>query len=354
MRARLIFVATLLLAPLLSPGAEKLTPLGANDFAPLDTSVPDSAPAATPAPIVPATAPTPADTTSAPPDSTVTYSTPPSTDTTPSNWKTSYELDAEADYVGGVSTSFGRGINGNVSEQSTSTRLLVEPQYNDGPIYRFGLGFQRYNFGLSRSAPLPNILQSENLVIGMDFNILTSWLIRIDADPGLYGDARANGFRDFNVPFELGGSYIASETVQWILGLSIDANRQLPVIPAIGVHWSLSDNWVVDAVLPTPRIEYDYSKALTLYLGGDFDDGTYRVDQGVGTALGRSKLSDAVVEYDEIHVGAGFSWQPSKAVTLELEGGYLPYREFDFHRANDHFSNNDVAPYGRMSFNAQF
>jgi hypothetical protein len=114
------------------------------------------------------------------------------------------------------------------------------------------------------------------------------------------------------------------------------------------------DQWVLDAILPTPRLEYDWSKGLTLYLGGDVDDGTYRVDRDFATGLGRTDLNGAIVEYDEIRVGAGFSWKASKAVTLELEGGYLPYREFDFHRADTHFSNDDGAAYGQMSINAQF
>jgi len=333
-----------------------LSARGADDFAPLDASNTSAPAAAEPAPAGADTTPVVTDTTPTAPETTPALeTTPAATDTgpAPSRLKTSYEVDVDADYVGGARTNFGAGETGEVSEQSTSGRLLIEPEYDDGPIYRFGLGYQRYNFGLSKAAPLPDILEAENLVAGVDFNV-ESWLIRVEADPGLYGDGRSTGFRDFNVPFELGGSYIASDSVQWIVGLGIDFDRQFPVIPSVGIHWSVTDNWVIDGVLPTPRVEYDYNSDLTLYLGGDFDDGTYRVDRGLGDALGRRRLGNAIVEYDEIHVGGGLSWKASKAITLELEGGYLPYREFDFHRADTHYSNDDGAPYGRMSFNAQF
>jgi hypothetical protein len=266
-----------------------------------------------------------------------------------------YELDSDASYVGAARTNFGNSIKGNVTEQQASARFVLGVQKDaDSPIFRLGLAYERYNFGLSKAAPLPDALQAENLVVGMDFNAFTSWLVRIEADPGFYNDARSDRFRNFNVPFTLGGSYIASEEVQWIVGLGIDFNRQFPVIPAIGVRWVLSDSWVIDAVLPTPRLEYDYSKALTLYLGGDVDDGTYRMDSGLGRALGNKRLSGSVVEYDEIRVGAGLSWKATKAFTFEVEGGYLPYREFDFHRADVHFSNDDGAAYGRISLNGQF
>jgi hypothetical protein len=292
---------------------------------------------------------------SAPPDASVS-GTAAAIDSTPApgNLKISYEFDADASYVGDARTNFGSGAAGDVSEQRTNARFVIAPQFNDGPIYRFGLAYERYGFGFSKAAPLPDILQAENLVLGVDFSLFDSWLVRVEADPGLYGDARAIGYRDFNVPFTLGGSYIASEELQWVLGLGVDINRQIPVIPAVGARWAVTDNWVVDAILPTPRLEYDWSKDLTLYLGSDIDDGTYRVDHGLGAALDRPKLSGAEVEYDEIRLGAGFSWKASKAITFEVEGGYLPYREFDFHRADVHFSNDDGAPYGQMSINAQF
>jgi hypothetical protein len=272
----------------------------------------------------------------------------------PANLKTGYEFDADGSYVGSARTNFGTGSPGSVSEQRTNARLIVSPQWNDGPIYRFGLAYQRYGFGFSKAAPLPDILEAGNLVLGADFEIFNSWLVRVEADPGLYGDGRSLGYRDFNVPITLGGSYIASEEVQWALGFGFDINRQIPVIPAVGVRWAVNDNWVIDAILPTPRIEYGWSKALTLYVGSDIDDGTYRMDRGLGVALGRPKLSGAIVEYDEIRLGAGFTWKATKAITFELEGGYLPYREFDYHRADTHFSNDDGAPYGQMSINAQF
>ena len=272
----------------------------------------------------------------------------------PSKWKATYELDADTSYVGDARTNFGQEGKGDVSEERTRGHFVIAPQYDEGPIYRFGLQYQRYSFGLSKAAPLPDELQSENVIVGMDFQLGNSWLVRVEADPGFYGDGRNIGYRDFNVPFLIGGSYIASAELQWVLGLDVDVNRQLPVIPAVGMRWEFTDNWVIDAVLPTPRLEYDWSKAMTLFVGGDVDDGTYRVDKGLGKAVGQPKLGGAVMEYDEIRVGAGLSWKAAKGITLEMEGGYLPYREFDFHRADSHFSNANGAAYGQMSIDAQF
>jgi len=43
-------------------------------------------------------------------------------------------------------------------------------------------------------------------------------------------------------------------TWQLILGLSIDVERNYPVIPAAGVRWKIGPQWLLDAVLPTPRL----------------------------------------------------------------------------------------------------
>jgi hypothetical protein len=270
-----------------------------------------------------------------------------------SNLKVEYELDAESSFVGSTPTNLGFGKDGNLTEENSNGRLVISPQWNDGPIYRFGLAVERYNFGFSTAAPLPNILQSENAVLGVDFELF-SWLVRVEADPGIYSDGRSTGLRDFNMPFIIGGSYIASDTLQWILGLEVDVNREFPVLPGVGVHWTFMDNWVLDAVLPSPRIEYTWSKDTTLYFGGDFKDGTYRVDHDFGSALHRRRLNGTIVEYDEIRVGGGVSWKASKAFTVEMEGGYLPYREFNFQRSGTHFGNESGAPYGEISLNTQF
>lgn len=267
----------------------------------------------------------------------------------------SYELETDASYVGDASTGLGRGRTGQVSEELTSARLIAEPRWGEGPIYRFGLGFQRYSFGLPSAAPLPNTLQGFSAIVGIDFQLGESWLVRVEAEPGFY-TASAQFFRgkDFNVPFLIGGSYIAGANLQWILGVSVDLNRRWPVIPAVGVRWNFMDRWTLNAVLPTPRLEFSYNKNLTLFVGADLKGGTFRTDGDFGDAHDLSRLNDAWVEYEEIRVGGGLAWKAFGACTVEIEGGYLPYREFNFHRADRRFESDGGAAYGQMAVSAKF
>ncbi len=271
-----------------------------------------------------------------------------------SSFKLSCEADATYEYVGGARTRLGNGKDGNVSEQYSSARLVLAPQWKDGLIYRLGFDWQRYSFGLTKGGSIPNTLQSFSVIIGADFQLGDSWLVRVETEPGFYGDGNDLRGRDFNAPLIIGGSYIASADLQWIVGLGIDFNRRYPVLPAIGVRWHFADQWTLHAVLPNPRLEYSWSKALTLFAGGEVRDGTYRVSSSFGDARGRSRLNDAVVEYLEVRAGAGLSWKATPALTLEAQGGYLPYRDFDFNRTGDNIETKGGSAYGQVSLNAKF
>ena len=59
--------------------------------------------------------------------------------------------------------------------------------------------------------------------------------------------------------------------------------------------------------------------------------------------------------YTEIRAGLGFEWQIATGVKFALEGGYQPYRSFDFYRADVRFKEDgDGAPYGMISFHGAF
>lgn len=265
------------------------------------------------------------------------------------------ELDVEYSYVGSAKTKVGHGRNGNVTEQANVLRYVVSPQIGDsGALLRIGGEWDRYSFGLPSSAVLPNTLQSFSLIAGIDLQLFDSWLVRIEAQPGFYSASNDITARSFNIPFVIGGSYLVNPDLQWVVGASVDVNRSFPVFPAIGLRWKFSEKWTLNAILPRPRLEYEWSNALTLYAGGDLRGGTYRADTQFGGSHGIGKLDNAIVEYEEIRAGAGAKWKISNAWTAEIETGYMPYRQFDFHRADSHFTNTSGAAYGQFVMSGRF
>lgn len=269
----------------------------------------------------------------------------------------SYELNSSYSFVGGAHTDlsdFKNVRNGDVSEQSSLFHFVATPQLTDSVLLRLGTDWQRYSFGLPASAPIPNTLQSTSLVAGLDVQAFGSWLFRLEATPGFYSGSNSFDARDFNVPFILAGTYIVGPDLQWVLGCQVDVNSRFPVLPGAGVRWRFAEKWVLNGIFPNPRLEYSFSKSLMLYSGVDLKMGNYRLDRNFGTAHGVPVLNGAFVDYTELRVGGGLSWKLSRSFTLELESGYMPYRDFDYHHNNLNPETINGAPYGQISLGGRF
>jgi hypothetical protein len=270
------------------------------------------------------------------------------------DWFLSGEYVAEETYVGSgdVRRNSRKSVR-DFDENDSILQLVFTPRIKLG-VLRFGAEWERFSFGVPDSAPLPDTLQSVNLVIGLDTQLSDSILIRIEAQPGIYNSGLDDLSDDFNAPFVAGGTYIFSPNLQLVLGVSVDIERKYPVIPAAGIRWKMAPQWVLNAVLPTPRLEFEMNNGLTLYAGGNLKQNNYRVDDHFGDNTGIPRLNHAVLTYSEVRTGAGFDWKISPVVTLTGEVGYQPYREFDFYRAHVRYHQDNGAPYGMISLHGAF
>jgi hypothetical protein len=267
--------------------------------------------------------------------------------------KVSWESEFRFALVGGAEFK-DRSKTVNVDAMEFGTRDVLSMEAREGFLVRFGFELERSNFGRSRAARLPGRLQSASLVLGADLQLGEAWIVRLEMQPGFYSSQADLRARDFNIPVILGGSYFVSADLQLVLGLSMDLGRKYPVLPGVGVRWKFATDWVLNAILPTPRLEYSVNKSLLLYAGADMRQGSYRVDANFGRERGTSRLNNAVVDYAEIRVGGGASWKIRPAVTLEIEGGFVPLQDFDFHRADVRIRSTEVPPYGRVALKAAF
>jgi hypothetical protein len=243
--------------------------------------------------------------------------------------------------------------NADVSEQSTQFQYVFSFAVPDRPILRLGVGYDRYDFGFAGPGLIPETLQSLRLVTGIDLKI-SDFLIRIEAQPGFYGDNRGFSASDFNTPLIVGISYLASKDVQWIVGLSYDANRSYPLLGGLGVRWKMSDRWVLNFIPPDPRLEYKAGDDLTLFAGAHLITSTFRMNDNFGGQPRTLKYSNAVVEYTEVRAGAGASWKFNGKGTLDVELGYEAYRDFDYHKVGDDFQTKSGAFYGQAGVKVKF
>jgi len=262
----------------------------------------------------------------------------------------SYEANADYSFVGN-----GRMQNSNfLSEQSNQIHFVISNPVGSENLLRIGTEWQRYSFSsLPGSAGLPNTLQSVNLIFGMDLQ-LGGWLVRVEAQPGFYGNFQQTDANGFNIPFIIGGMYLVNSDLQWIAGISLNVTRSIPVLPAAGVRWKFSKDWVLNAVLPRPRLEYTLSKTTLLYIGSDFKLGTYRMDSSFGDTHGNPNLNNALLDYTEIRVGGGAEIKINSSMKIDFETGCMVYRQFNFYRADLSTGNDNGAPYGQIILNCSF
>ncbi len=262
------------------------------------------------------------------------------------------EYSAEETYIGeaGVRRS-GREIS-DFDESDAALKFVLTPRVKIG-VLRLGFEWEMFSFGLPAGTPLPNTLQELSAVVGLDMQLSDSILLRVEAQPGFYGTNNLD-FQEVNAPFLVGGTYIYNPNLQFIAGVSVDVEREYPVIPAAGIRWKIARQWVLNAVLPQPRLEFEASKAITLYLGGNIKQTNFRVDEDFGDRHRNTALNRAVISYSEARVGPGIDWKISPAVTLTAEAGYQPYRSFDFYRADVRFHEDGSAPYGMISLHGAF
>jgi Domain of unknown function (DUF6268) len=259
---------------------------------------------------------------------------------------------AEDTYVADADVRRGNRTVQDFTESDSILRLVLTPRTKFG-VLRIGAEWERFTFDLPNGAQLPDTLQSASLVVGLDTQLSDSILLRVEAQPGFYGTTNL-GYRDFNMPFIIGGSYIYSPSVQIILGVGVDVERKYPVVPGAGIRWKFARQWVLNAVAPKPRLEFEAAKSLTLYAGANIKETGFRVGDHFGDRQGHPRLNHALLTYSEVRTGLGADWKISPIFTLTAEAGYEPYRTFDFYRADVRYREDGSAPYGMLSMHGAF
>jgi hypothetical protein len=268
----------------------------------------------------------------------------------------SYELDAESSFFGNGSANVGSKNVGDITEISGAGKFVLSTQIRDSTLLRLGAGWQGYFFNPAAQAPIPYSLQAETLEVGADIQVSPAILLRVGAFPGIYSNNRDISWQDFNVPFQIAGSYFVSADLILLAGIYVDVNAATPVFPVIGVHWKISDKWVIEGMPPRPQIQYLLSDKVTLFAGADVREETFVVDNQFGTSRGLPQLNNAILQYDEIRAGAGLTYKISKGVTLDVEGGCTPYRRFYYPHVADGFKvkSEELVPYLHIGLSALF
>jgi hypothetical protein len=270
--------------------------------------------------------------------------------------KVNFAADAGVAFLGSGHAHQKNQKFGSYEEVDSSLSLLstFQPSSNS-PVWRAGLDWERYWFSPDPVSTVPSAMESLNLRLGADLQLSPAIFMRIEALPGFYGQGlnRLSG-RQFNVPVQIGASYVYNDRLYFIVGAEINYEFDFPVFPAFGLLWRVNDRLTINGIAPKPTIEYKLTDSLTLHAGGDFAENAYRVNGDFGRIRGVTKLDNAIVEFTEIRIGAGVTWKINKNFSFDLEAGAVPYRRFDYYRADYKVLSTNTAPYLAIDLSAKF
>jgi hypothetical protein len=221
-----------------------------------------------------------------------------------------------------------------------------------GHLYwHLGVAYDRFDFGTT-GAPVPDHLQSIAVVLGVDYMHNDDVGAFIQVKPGIY---TVDDFNDaaFDAPITLGRIFVLQPDHLYLFaGANASFLRgRFPVVPIAGLIWEPNDQWKFVGMLPEPRVIYSPNNKWDFWIGGELTGGSFRTDRN--NAIVPARLNGAEVDYSEYRVGGGLIYSPCDNVSLDLGGGYVLQRQFDFHRADVKFEA-DGAPYLRLEFKAKF
>jgi hypothetical protein len=78
------------------------------------------------------------------------------------------------------------------------------------------------------------------------------------------------------------------------------------------------------------------------------------VDDHFGDSHGDTGLNNAWLSYEEVRAGVGAEWKINSSFSLTIGGGYVPWRQFDFHRADVRYHYESGAPFGAIMLHGAF
>jgi len=217
-------------------------------------------------------------------------------------------------------------------------------------FFRLGASYDRSDFSTTK-APVPDVLQNFNGEVALEYIVDNNQALFIQSHPGFYFENHVTASA-FDAPTDIGGGFtIIKDKVYGFIGASGSILRtNIPVFPFGGVVWTINPKWVLRALFPQPRLVYNATNDLALWVGGNLTGGSYKTDDRSG--IEPARLSGAVVNYYEYRAGVGFNYNV-KPVTFEAGAGYDFTRQFDFPRADLTYSTKG-APYVSLSAHLDF
>lgn len=227
----------------------------------------------------------------------------------------------------------GGGVNYGKSRTMTVDLDVLTPVNNRGPIlWDVGFGWKRMEFAYHVESGNPGALQAVKVPIGASWELGEVTTLGVQIQPGVYSDSYDISLGDVNVPVGIRLFHGHESDLMWMVGLQANAWHEFPVIPDIGVRWRFWYDFVLDARLPNPRLEYELSDRWTTFAGFEWLGGAYRVGRNNVASGGLPGTDDSTLTYRDQRINAGFRFAWDDESYVSLSAGYSLGRRFRYSR----------------------
>ncbi|MBG88437.1 MAG: hypothetical protein CMO80_16260 [Verrucomicrobiales bacterium] len=216
-----------------------------------------------------------------------------------------------------------------------------------------GLRWRRFDFDAPAAAPIPDSLQAVSLDLNVGTTIGKRWRLDGTFYPGIYSDFEDLQSEDFNTPGLIRIVYSQSGDLQWLLGLRIDPENDLPIVGGPGVRWRFADRWTLNFFFPSPNLTFKASEDLSFSLGADWLGGSFRVNDAFGSRFGRPELDGENVTVREIRAVASARYRLNETWRLSASAGYALHRRIAFEDSNLQLGA-EAAPFFQLGVSARF
>lgn len=216
-----------------------------------------------------------------------------------------------------------------------------------GPVFEYG------RFDAPEAASMPSDVYMGALRLNANLRFAERWGFRMETRPGLYSDLEDVSWDDFNAPVFLAATYQVNTNLLLALGININFRSDLATIGGPGVRWRFAEDWTLNLVLPRPTLDYAISRQWSVYGGGEWRGGAYRVAKDFGTRRGEPELDDNDFSYRELRALGGVRFEPVRQFRIALEAGYAFEKKSEFRQA-DVTLKGDGAPFVQVLFGGRF
>ncbi len=247
----------------------------------------------------------------------------------------------------------GRDRLGEYAARTTDVTYTATAPFPTGFALQVGTAGIWHRIYSPGKAALPSDLYGWSLNFGILFQPHPEWRFLLQARPGLYSDFRDISWSDFNVPILIGGEYLMNKNFTWIFGLSLDFQREFPVIPGLGFNWKFAEGWTLEFIAPKPRVVWKISDQLSAYVFGEYRGGSFRVSETFGSGYGKPELNNTVINLREFNAGLGGELRLSNNTSGFAEAGVTIARLWLYNRAGLQYAS-DPGPFFRVGIRFSF